>query len=95
MVTGADAAAVDAVIGAGLAGQAAARGPDSQSPKLVTIAVDGKTVRGATATCTVPPKSVRSYHDLETIVGRHVAQVSAHRHRDRLPQCSIRASMRS
>jgi predicted transposase YbfD/YdcC len=52
VVTGADAAAVDAVIGAWLAGQAAAHqstapGPDGGSPGLVAIAVDGKTVRGA------------------------------------------------
>jgi predicted transposase YbfD/YdcC len=55
VVTGADAAAVDAVIGAWLAGQAAARetaarGPGGDSPELVAIAVDGKTVRGATNT---------------------------------------------
>ena len=55
VVTGADAAAVDAVIGAWLAGQAAtretaARGPESESSELVAIAVDGKTVRGATDT---------------------------------------------
>jgi hypothetical protein len=55
VVTGADAAAVDAVIGAWLAGQAAARqsaarGPHGESPELVAIAVDGKTVRGATDT---------------------------------------------
>jgi DDE family transposase len=55
VVTGADAAAVDAVIGAWLAGQAAAcepvaGGPGGESPELVAIAVDGKTVRGATDT---------------------------------------------
>ncbi|HWR48471.1 MAG TPA: transposase family protein, partial [Pseudonocardiaceae bacterium] len=50
VVTGADAAAVDAVIGAWLAGQAAARGTEGDSPELVAIAVDGKTVRGATDT---------------------------------------------
>ncbi len=64
VVTGADAAAVDAVIGAWLAGQAAAResgrGSDNASgcrgdgdrdgdmSAPVAIAVDGKTVRGAT-----------------------------------------------
>ena len=67
VVTGADAAAVDAVIGAWLAGQAAARestrdtdtdtdtdtgdGADTDTgdgAALVAIAVDGKTVRGAT-----------------------------------------------
>jgi len=54
VVTGADAAAVDAVIGAWLAGQAAtARGSvpgdgDGDAPALVAIAVDGKAVRGAT-----------------------------------------------
>ncbi len=57
VVTGADAVAVDAVIGAWLAGQAAAGEtvapepdapePDGDSPVLVAIAVDGKTVRGA------------------------------------------------
>jgi predicted transposase YbfD/YdcC len=55
VVTGADAAAVDAVIGAWLAGQAAARQsgarePEGNSPELVAIAVDGKTVRGANDT---------------------------------------------
>lgn len=55
VVTGADAAAVDAVIGAWPAGQAAARetaaqGPDGDAPELIAIAVDGKTVRGATDT---------------------------------------------
>jgi len=63
VVTGVDAAAVDVVIGSWLAGQAAARGftarepdaadseapePDGDSSALVAIAVDGKTVRGAT-----------------------------------------------
>lgn len=52
VVTGADAAAV---IGGWLAGQAAARqtaahGSDGDSAELVAIAVDGKTVRGATDT---------------------------------------------
>jgi DDE family transposase len=47
VVTGADAAAVDAVIGAWLAAQAAAREPDSDAPELVAIMVDGKSVRGA------------------------------------------------
>jgi DDE_Tnp_1-associated/Transposase DDE domain len=52
VVTGADAAAVDAVIGAWLAAQATAREfpkpePDDDTPALVAIAVDGKTVRGA------------------------------------------------
>jgi predicted transposase YbfD/YdcC len=52
VVTGADAAAVDAVIGAWLAAQAAARDaaarePDSDAPELVAIMVDGKSVRGA------------------------------------------------
>lgn len=55
VVTGADAAAVDAVIGAWLAGQAAARQSatsesDIDPAALVAIAVDGKTVRGATDT---------------------------------------------
>jgi len=53
LVTGADAAAVDAVIGTWLAGQAAARekaarGGEGESPEVVAIAVDGKTVRKAT-----------------------------------------------
>jgi hypothetical protein len=48
VVTGADAAAVDAVIGAWLAGHSTAREPDPDSVALVAIAVDGKTVRGAT-----------------------------------------------
>jgi hypothetical protein len=58
VVTGADAAAVDAAIGAWLAEQATARpsgGPESttagesdRASGLVAIAVDGKTVRGAT-----------------------------------------------
>jgi hypothetical protein len=53
VITGADAAAVDAVIGAWLAGQSAAHEsvvgePDRDSSVLVAIAVDGKTVRGAT-----------------------------------------------
>jgi len=52
VVTGADAAAVDAVIGAWLAGQATARErtghpAEGQTTGLVAIAVDGKTVRGA------------------------------------------------
>lgn len=52
VITGADAAAVDAVIGAWLAGQAAAgdsaaRGAAGEPSGLVAIAVDGKTVRGA------------------------------------------------
>jgi hypothetical protein len=52
VVTGADAAAVDAVIGAWLAAQAAARdaaarGPDPDAHELVAIMVDGKSVRGA------------------------------------------------
>jgi MFS family permease len=52
VVTGAGAAAVDAVIGAWLAGQAPKRESTShtagsESPGLVAIAVDGKTVRGA------------------------------------------------
>jgi hypothetical protein len=52
VVTGADAAAVDAVIGAWLAAQAAARDaaarePDPDAHELVTIMVDGKSVRGA------------------------------------------------
>jgi DDE_Tnp_1-associated len=55
VVTGADATGVDAVIGAWLAGQATARetaerGPAGESPEMVAIAVDGKTVRGATDT---------------------------------------------
>jgi predicted transposase YbfD/YdcC len=55
VVTGADAAVVDAVIGAWLAAHAAAsgtaaRGPGGESPEMVAIAVDGKTVRGATDT---------------------------------------------
>jgi predicted transposase YbfD/YdcC len=55
VVTGADAAAVDAVIGAWLAGQAAERESaahtaEGESSGLVPIAVDGKTVRGATDT---------------------------------------------
>jgi predicted transposase YbfD/YdcC len=57
VVTGADAAVVDAVIGAWLAGQAAARESargignpdrDGEASALGAIAVDGKTVRGAT-----------------------------------------------
>jgi predicted transposase YbfD/YdcC len=48
VVTGADAAAVDAAIGAWLARQSAAREPDTDPSALVAIAVDGKTVRGAT-----------------------------------------------
>ena len=53
VVTGADAVAVDAVIGAWLAGQPAAPEPAAPEPAasssaLVAIAVDGKTVRGAT-----------------------------------------------
>jgi hypothetical protein len=51
VVTGVDAAAVDAVIGAWLAAQAGARqsDPDPSDPsELVAIAIDGKTVRGAT-----------------------------------------------
>jgi hypothetical protein len=57
VITGADATAVDAVIGAWLAGQAATRdathggegdSSEGDSPELVAIAVDGKTVRGAT-----------------------------------------------
>jgi predicted transposase YbfD/YdcC len=48
VVTGADAAAVDAVIGAWLARQSAARSSDTDPSALVAIAVDGKTVRGAT-----------------------------------------------
>ncbi|MCA1677007.1 MAG: ISAs1 family transposase, partial [Actinobacteria bacterium] len=53
VVTGADAVAVDAVIGVWLAGQAAAPEPAAPEPAasssaLVAIAVDGKTVRGAT-----------------------------------------------
>jgi DDE_Tnp_1-associated len=55
VITGADAAAMDAVIGAWLAGQATTRetatpGSEGDSPELVAIAVGGKTVRGATAT---------------------------------------------
>jgi len=51
VVTGADAAAVDAAIGGWLAAQAAAAesaASESDDPVLVAIAVDGKTVRGAT-----------------------------------------------
>jgi predicted transposase YbfD/YdcC len=48
VVTGADAAAVDAVIGAWLARQSAAHESDTDPSALVAIAVDGKTVRGAT-----------------------------------------------
>lgn len=58
VVTGADAAAVDAAIGAWLAQQATARqsgepesaaaGESDRASALVAIAVDGKTVRGAT-----------------------------------------------
>jgi hypothetical protein len=63
VVTGADAAAVDAVIGAWLLAQAAARdtaardvvagevvvpGTDREAPELSAIMVDGKAVRGAT-----------------------------------------------
>jgi hypothetical protein len=50
VVTGADAAAVDAVIGAWLAEQAAAREDAAHDgdAALVAIAVDGKAVRGAT-----------------------------------------------
>jgi predicted transposase YbfD/YdcC len=48
VVTGADATAVDAVIGAWLARQSAARESDTDPSALVAIAVDGKTVRGAT-----------------------------------------------
>jgi DDE_Tnp_1-associated len=54
VVTGADAASVDAVIGAWLAAHAAAREaakpdaePERDSSPLMAIAVDGKTVRGA------------------------------------------------
>ena len=55
VVTGADAAAVDAVIGAWLAAQAAARpvdparadGRPEQQQELTAVMVDGKTVRGA------------------------------------------------
>jgi predicted transposase YbfD/YdcC len=52
VVTGADAAAVDAVIGAWLAAQAAARDaaarePDPNADELVAIMVDGKSVRGS------------------------------------------------
>jgi predicted transposase YbfD/YdcC len=52
VVTGADAAAVDAVIDAWLAAQAAARDaaarePDPDAHELVAIMVDGKSVRGA------------------------------------------------
>ncbi|MGH3575090.1 MAG: ISAs1 family transposase, partial [Pseudonocardiaceae bacterium] len=50
VVTGADAAAVDAVIGAWLARQSAARESITDPLALVAIAVDGKTVRGATDT---------------------------------------------
>jgi hypothetical protein len=54
VITGADAVVVDAVIGAWLAGQAATRdaahGWEGDSPESVAIAVDGKTVRGATDT---------------------------------------------
>ena len=51
VITGADAAAVDAVIGAWLARQSAARESDPEPSALaVAIAVDGKTVRGATDT---------------------------------------------
>lgn len=50
VVTGADAAAVDAVIGAWLARQSAARESMTDPLALVAIAVDGKTVRGATDT---------------------------------------------
>ncbi|HEY6423905.1 MAG TPA: transposase family protein [Pseudonocardiaceae bacterium] len=45
VVTGADAAAVDAVIGAWLARQSAAHESDTDPSALVAIAVDGKTVR--------------------------------------------------
>ena len=58
VVTGADAAMVDAVIGAWLLAQAAARevtagevavlGTDREAPELLAIMVDGKAVRGAT-----------------------------------------------
>ncbi|MGH8601497.1 MAG: ISAs1 family transposase [Gammaproteobacteria bacterium] len=48
VVTGADAAAVDAVIGAWLARQFAAHEPDPDPSTLLAIAIDGKTVRGAT-----------------------------------------------
>jgi hypothetical protein len=48
VVTGADAAAVDAAIGAWLARQSATREPGTDPSALVAIAVDGKTVRGAT-----------------------------------------------
>ncbi len=47
VVTGADAVAVDAVIGAWLAGQPDAPEPAANSSALVAIAVDGKTIRGA------------------------------------------------
>lgn len=60
VITGADATAVDAVIGAWLARQAATRdatahgcegdSSEGESPEFVAIAVDGKTVRGATDT---------------------------------------------
>jgi predicted transposase YbfD/YdcC len=60
VVTGADAATVDAVIGAWLLAQAAARdvvdgelvvpGTDREAPELPAIMVDGKAVRGATDT---------------------------------------------
>ncbi|MGH3782540.1 MAG: ISAs1 family transposase [Pseudonocardiaceae bacterium] len=48
VVTGADAAAVDAVIGAWLAGHSTARESDPDPVAPVAIAVDGKTMRGAT-----------------------------------------------
>ncbi|MGH3805633.1 MAG: ISAs1 family transposase, partial [Pseudonocardiaceae bacterium] len=48
VVTGADATAVDAVIGAWLARHSIARESDTDPLALVAIAVDGKTVRGAT-----------------------------------------------
>ena len=59
VLTGADAAAVDAVVGAWLLAQATTRageqaeqhggaGEEPEAPALVAIAVDGKTVRGAT-----------------------------------------------
>jgi hypothetical protein len=57
VVTGADATAVDAVIGAWLAGQATTRdatahgcegdSSEGESPEFVAVAVDGKTVRAA------------------------------------------------
>jgi hypothetical protein len=78
VVTGADAAAVDMIIGAWLAGRAAARqtvtrGPDGESPELVAIAVDGKTVRGATDTegnqvHRSRPRHAPSLHDPRTHV---------------------------